>query len=186
SFNRRVIEPHLADKKQPLSLVFAIPDHPWVDTADGAAVRIAMTVGRGGELVGSRQEVVGEDPRGEAPTVSLLERRGFILPDLAVGPNVAAARTLKANEGVSNRGVIPHGEGMTVTEDVARSLGVGTVTGLVDRIRPYLNGRDLTQRSRGVRVIDMYGLDVDEVRDRFPAVYQWLYDRVKPERDQNK
>ncbi|MFZ4626523.1 MAG: DNA methyltransferase, partial [Rhodoferax sp.] len=25
-------------------LVFAIPDHPWVDSADGAAVRIAMTV----------------------------------------------------------------------------------------------------------------------------------------------
>ena len=30
-----------------LSLVFAIPDHPVVDSADGAAVRIAMTVGRG-------------------------------------------------------------------------------------------------------------------------------------------
>src|SRR3546814_900909 len=33
SFNRRVLEPHLSDKKQPLSLVFAIPDHPWVDSA---------------------------------------------------------------------------------------------------------------------------------------------------------
>src|SRR5690606_10835058 len=62
SFNRRVLEPHLADKKLPLSLVFAIPDHPWVDTADGAAVRIAMTVGRGGGLVGSRPEVVGAGP----------------------------------------------------------------------------------------------------------------------------
>ena len=29
----------------PISLVFAIPDHPWVDSANGAAVRIAMTVG---------------------------------------------------------------------------------------------------------------------------------------------
>ena len=35
-----------------LSLVFAIPDHPWVDSADGAAVRIAMTVGEGGERPG--------------------------------------------------------------------------------------------------------------------------------------
>ena len=26
-------------------LTFAIPDHPWVDSANGAAVRIAMTVG---------------------------------------------------------------------------------------------------------------------------------------------
>src|SRR5690606_34057370 len=45
TFNRRILESHLSDSKQPLSLVFAIPDHPWVDTADGAAVRIAMTVG---------------------------------------------------------------------------------------------------------------------------------------------
>ncbi len=32
------------DSKQPVALVFAIPDHPWVDSANGAAVRIAMTV----------------------------------------------------------------------------------------------------------------------------------------------
>jgi hypothetical protein len=35
-------------------------------------------------------------------------------------------------------------------------------------------------------VIDLYGLGIDEVRSRFPEVYQWLMDRVKPERDQNK
>ena len=28
-----------------LVLTFAVPDHPWVDSGDGAAVRIAMTVG---------------------------------------------------------------------------------------------------------------------------------------------
>ena len=43
TFNRRVLEHHLHGEP-PLSLRFAIPDHPWVDTADGAAVRIAMTV----------------------------------------------------------------------------------------------------------------------------------------------
>ena len=32
------------NEKKPLSLVFAIPDHPWVDASEGA-VRIAMTVG---------------------------------------------------------------------------------------------------------------------------------------------
>ncbi len=35
-------------KAAPLSLLFVIPDHPWVDTAEGAAVRIAMTVGVAG------------------------------------------------------------------------------------------------------------------------------------------
>jgi hypothetical protein len=42
TFNRRVVQNQLS---QSLALAFAIPDHPWVDTADGAAVRIAMTVG---------------------------------------------------------------------------------------------------------------------------------------------
>ncbi len=44
TFSRRVLERHLGGKP-PLSLAFAIPDHPWVDSANGAAVRIAMTVG---------------------------------------------------------------------------------------------------------------------------------------------
>ena len=37
-FNRVVIE------EAKSRLLFAIPDHPWVDGVDGAAVRIAMTV----------------------------------------------------------------------------------------------------------------------------------------------
>lgn len=35
-------------------------------------------------------------------------------------------------------------------------------------------------------VIDLLGLSEDEVRQRFPAVYQHLLDRVKPTREQNK
>src|SRR5690606_17567017 len=34
SFNRRATDPHLGDARNPLSLVFAIPDHPWLDTGD--------------------------------------------------------------------------------------------------------------------------------------------------------
>ena len=32
-------------------------------------------------------------------------------------------------------------------------------------------------------VIDMYPLSSDEVRDRFPKVYQYIAERVKPERE---
>jgi hypothetical protein len=46
TFNRRVVQAAL--DRGPASLAFAIPDHPWVDSADGAAVRIAMTVGSAG------------------------------------------------------------------------------------------------------------------------------------------
>ncbi len=44
TFNRRVMQPFLEGDTAPLILTFAIPDHPWVDAAEGAAVRIAMTV----------------------------------------------------------------------------------------------------------------------------------------------
>ena len=51
-FSRRVVERHLTEKK-PLSLLMAIPDHPWMKSADKAAVRIAMTVGAAGKRDGA-------------------------------------------------------------------------------------------------------------------------------------
>ena len=59
TFNRRVLERHL-HAEPPLSLRFAIPDHPWVDTADGAAVRIAMTVASAGTHNGQLLKVASE------------------------------------------------------------------------------------------------------------------------------
>ena len=52
-------------------------------------------------------------------------------------------------------------------------------------IRSYRNGRNLTAAARDLRVIDLYGMTEDQVRNEFPAVYQWVLERVKPERDQN-
>ncbi len=34
-------------------------------------------------------------------------------------------------------------------------------------------------------MIDAFGLTAEQLRAQFPAVYQWLLERVKPERDQN-
>lgn len=48
-----------------------------------------------------------------------------------------------------------------------------------------MNGRDLTGHSRNMMVIDLFGLSEADVRQRFPEVYQWLLERVKPEREQN-
>jgi hypothetical protein len=108
-----------------------------------------------------------------------------IHPDLTIGPNTAAAVPLKANEGLSCPGVKLHGAGFIVTPEEARKLGLGRVPGLDRHIREYRNGRDLTARARGVMVIDLFGLSGEEVRRSFPAAYQWVFDRVKPERDQN-
>ena len=183
TFNRRVLERHLT-AAEPLSLLFAIPDHPWVDSADGAQVRIGMTVAQAGELPGALDRVVSERPgQGEGLEVELERAEGRIHADLRIGANVAAALGLRANQGISSPGVKLHGAGFIVTPEEAVALGLGRLPGLERHIRAYLNGRDLTQSPRGVLVIDLFGLSAEEVRGRYPEVYQWVLERVKPERD---
>ena len=185
TFQRRVITPHLADSTTPASLVFAIPDHPWVDSANGAAVRIAMTVARSGQCEGRLLRVVSEKPGdGEgAARVAFSERYGLIHTDLTIGPNTTCAFALEATKGLSCRGVSLHGAGFIVTPEKAQDLGLGKNPGLERHIRLYRNGRDINQHSRDVMVIDLFGLPAEEVRERFPAVYQHLLDHVKSQRE---
>lgn len=189
TFNRRVIQHHMNDAEKALSLRFAIPDHPWVDSADAAAVRIAMTVGtpatagKEGTLATVAHESEGEDG---SIKVELTKQTGEIHSNLVIGANVASAVPLQANGDLSCPGVKLHGSGFIISREEASNLGLGTILGLEKHIREYRNGKDLTERPRDVMVIDLFGLDAEQVRNRFPAVYQWVYDRVKPERDQNK
>ncbi len=186
TLNRQVLEQHLSAPKKPLSLVFAIPDHPWVDAGDGAAVRIAMTVAAPGAVPGRLLTVTDErkgEREAEGRPVTLSGEVGKIHANLRIGADVAGAKPLRANAGISSPGVKLHGAGFIVTPAEARALGLGTVPGLEAHIRTYRNGRDLTASPRGVMVIDLFGLSEAEVRNRFPAVYQCLADRVRPERD---
>ena len=89
-FPRRVIERHLGQRK-PLSLVMAVPDHPWMKSADKAAVRIAMTVGEAGNGEGALRRVISESELNtDAPKVVLKELVGKIRPDLRVGADVTS------------------------------------------------------------------------------------------------
>ncbi|MEJ5209576.1 DNA methyltransferase [Denitratimonas sp. CY0512] len=187
SFNRRVIEPHLADKKQPLSLVFAIPDHPWVDTADGAAVRIAMTVGLpAAQRSGLLQVSVSEESVSDGElAVKLDSRRGRINEDLTVGTNLSAAIRLLANRGLALRGITLVGAGFVVDRTQAEQFWAVSSPSIRHLVRPFFNGRDLTQTPREAFVVDLFGLSEEEARNKAPALYQWLLDRVKPEREQN-
>jgi hypothetical protein len=186
SFQRRVIERYLRGKS-PLSLVLAIPDHPWTKaTSDAAAVRIAMTVVRAGTIEGSLQQVVRETGLDtDAPVIDFISSTGPINADLTIGANVAECHPLRANEGLCSRGVQLFGSGFMITPGQAEALGLGRRAGLESYIRIHRNGRDLTARPRDMMVIDLFGLDAVEVRDRFPEVYQYLLTTVKPERDVN-
>lgn len=185
TFNRRVIE--VEQTAEPaLQIAFAIPDHPWVDNAQGAAVRIAMSVGSATATTGRLLVVTSEAALGDGEVqVSLAEQQGDIHADLRIGADVARAQALLSNGGLSSPGVKLHGAGFIVTRAEASALGLGSIPGLEHHIREYRNGRDLAATSRDVLVIDLYGLDVDAARQRFPATYQRVLERVKPERDQN-
>jgi hypothetical protein len=151
-----------------------------VDSADGAAVRIAMTVGVMGSGEGRLLTVVDERAGGgDGLEVQTVERLGVIHADLTIGANVSSAQALQANAGVSSPGFKLHGAGFIVSPEDTAKLEADAP------IKPYRNGKDLTDRPRGVKVIDLFGHTAEEVRARWPATYQWLLERVKPERDHN-
>ena len=178
TFNRRVVQTAL-DKGT--HLLMAIADHPWGKNTDDAAVRIAMTVLALGAGEGSVFAVTHEQPNEEGESVvELVEKTGLIHADLSIGANVAATRALRAMQGISSNGLMLAGSGFILTQEQAQALGPCPL------IHPYRNGRDLTDKSRGVLVIDAFGLDAETLRTQHPAVYQWLLEHVKPERDANR
>lgn len=185
-FLRRVMERHLSSKPG-LSIVFAIPDHPWIKGTPGAAaVRIAMTVAAKGRSDGLLREVIAESGLdSDEPQLSFSARHGRINSDLSIGADVTAAVKLSAGAGLAHDGVKLHGSGFILRKAEAEQLGFGTRPGLERHIRPYRNGRDLTAHSRDLMVIDLFGVSAEDARRAFPEVYQHLLDTVKPERDRN-
>lgn len=181
TFSRRVIERH-AKAKAPLSLVYAVPDHPWMKASDKAAVRIAMTVAEAGESEGVLAEVVAEaDLNTDTPKVDLRKAEGKITGKLSLGADLSRTRNLWSNKDLAYKGYMPWGKGFIIPADhvVARELQKNAPKSLM----AYLNGRDLAQRPRGVFAIDLFGWDIDEVKRRLPKTFQHLFDTVKPERD---
>ncbi len=163
-------------------------------------MRIAMTVAARGTIEGMLLNVADER---EAPErIEFTGRGGIIGSDLRVGADLTSTIALKANDRICSPGIKLHGNGFIVTPQEAAALDPESVaiargtTGLPARIRnghgdepqvifDYRNGRDLASRPRDAMVIDLYGLNEAEVRDRYPAVYQHLLATVKPHRDTN-
>ena len=119
----------------------------------------------------------------DTPQVELEIKKGKIQSNITIGANLSLTRPLLANEAISSR---LHGKGCIVTATQAVALGLGKVEGLEQYIRHYRHGKDIADRPRGVKVVDLFGTDIDKVRTEYPAVYQHILTLVKPERDHNK
>ncbi len=175
-FNRRVLEAHMGGK-QAVSLAFAIPNHPWVDEADGASVRISMTVARNGTGPGVLLNVTDES---QAPDLIQFRMRiGNIYSDLTIGAAVVDAKPLKANDKIASNGCALNGAGFILDRESAEILTAGT-DAMCLVVKPYRNGRDLMASPRMAFVIDLFGHTEKEVQDRWPAIYQHVALNVKP------
>ncbi|ABD56142.1 hypothetical protein Jann_3225 [Jannaschia sp. CCS1] len=182
TFSRRVIEHHLK-AKAPLSLVYAVPDHPWMKASDKAAVRIAMTVAEPGESEGVLAEVVAEaDLNTDTPKVDLRKAEGKVTAKLTLGADLSRMRPLWSQKALGHKGFMPYGKAFWVDAQRARAFGLGRTENAENYIKPYINGRDLNQHSRGKLVLDFHGLNDKEVAERFPAAYQHLAEFSRPVR----
>src|SRR5690554_4881852 len=183
SFSRKVVENSFS-RNPGLNISFVVPDHPWVDSSDGAAVRVTLTtVGKYIER-GLISKVISETPTGDDEiSVQLSHEHGLITPNLTIGVDPGKASELKANSQMACVGYQLTGKGFILEKPQAMLFGASSDTS--KRIRPLMTGRDITQSPRNLYAIDLYGLTSQEVMEEHPTLYQWVLQHVKPERDQN-
>ena len=187
TFNRKVLEPHLADPKSGLSLIYAIPDHPWVDSGDGAAVRIAMTVAEkskaNGRLLTVTEEVKGQT-EAEGRLVRFDIQKGKIFADLRIGANLLSACALKANGSLCSVGYQLTGKGFLVPPEQRAEIMAARPHS--DKyIKPWTNGLGIQRHVEPMWAIDVGELSLAELQSGLPEIFQHLSDTVRPERAQN-
>ncbi|MEP6520122.1 class I SAM-dependent DNA methyltransferase [Microcoleus vaginatus FACHB-2002] len=182
---RKVIDFHLS-QKNPIRLIFAIPDHPWAD--GGAAVTVAMT---GVELKDNKKnakspilglllnEGEGDNPEDKADLVKLIFKAvDLIFSNLKIGIDVTKSHSLKSNLDITSKGFELGGLGFIVPPDNIKILER-------EIIHSFLTGRDLAQSPEERYVIDVNHLSEQELELKYPKTYQWLIENVKPVRDIN-
>lgn len=184
-FSRKVV----ADLMEPpnrLRLAFAIPNHPWVDNSDGAAVRVGLTVAGAGFHAGTLATVTNELPGADGEVeVRLNSEAGTLTPSLTLDQDLHASSALQANSGLSCVGYQLTGKGFVLTADEAKRFAADG-GGTSSLIRPLLTGRDITQTNRGLFAVDLFGLDQQSLQTTYPHLFQHVFDRVYPERMQNR
>jgi hypothetical protein len=183
--SRKVVERFLSRQT---SIIFAVADHPWVDSSDGANVRVSMTVGSGGSSDGDLMIIAREKPELDGSiSLETTTVRGRLHADLRLGANIAAAssQALRSNENLAFMGITPVGDGFRMTEDDLQSLKIDAQQ-LPPVVRPFLTGRELSQKSQNQFIVDFFGLSEEAARTLYPKLYQWIADRVMPERLQNR
>ena len=180
AFNRPVVDGLTLGR-----IVFAIANHPWIDAGEGADVRIAMTVCSRDDGSTVLEEVTAEEPiadgQGERAVWTTRQVGVHISSGLSTGTNVHETRALQSNVGLACPGVQLSGQGF-VLDAAALPQFLGHDK---EVLKKYLTGSELNTRPKNRWVIDTFGFSEQSLRERHPAVYQYLVTHVLPERSHN-
>ena len=180
SFNQSVVAKHVDGDSMFIS--YAIPDHPWVDSADGASIRISMSVCDTKSTEGVIDLVVAEKSLNDGEVdIEVSTKKGLILPNLKIGANVNSCSELKANYGLCTVGYQLTGSGFIIDKETLAGLPTLEKSRIFERLR----GGEITGKAERQFAIDVCDLSEAQLRAEYPTLYQHLYHEVKPVRDQN-
>jgi hypothetical protein len=158
------------------TVIWACPDHPWVEEADGAAVRVALTV------VGEPRSfatLATIDPRTDAVRMRTVARLGPTLGTVA-DLGGAVEQPLVSNKGLAAFGFLLAGRGFVVQGSEVSKLSKHEP----EVIKTLIGGKDVVNRPRDRSVIDFGTMELEEAR-AYPLAFTVVTDRVKPSRDAN-
>ena len=147
--------------KETGDIFFARSDDPWI--LSGAAVHISF---------------VGQDNGSEIDRQADGQPTTSINPNLTTGIDLSKARQLPENMGIAFQGPVKVGA-FDISPDLAtRFFASPNPDGRpnTDVVRPWVNGRDITERSR-----DMYIIDFDELPMTEAALYEAPFEYVRRE-----
>ncbi len=163
---------HVLDRiKESGDIFFARSDDPWI--LSGANVHISF---------------VGQDSGGEAERQLDGRMVASITSGLRAGVDLAQARRLRENRGISFIGDVKGGS--FDIDDAAANLMLRSPNpdGRSNRevVRPWVNGADITGRSRGMWIVD-FPLDAPEsLAALWEAPFEYVRRVVRPEREAGK
>lgn len=183
-FSRKVTAAHLLSRN-PASIVFAIPNHPWVDNADGADVRVAFSVIEAGSKSGLLMtEATSEWVDEGYWSLTFTQEVGKISSHFTVGPQIGEAVELRANLGLCSVGYQLTGDGFRLAGENLLVVEAGTSAPLV---KPFTSARTITasQTLLAGKVIDACSLSESELRESYRDAYNHLLNYVEPVRRTN-
>ncbi len=165
-FNRSV----LTRIKETGNIFEAVSDKDWI--LDGATVHISIICFDDG--TDTRRSLDG------APVSS-------IHSDLTAGIELTRAQRLATNSGITFQGVTKVGD-FDISEDVALAMmAQGNPHGRPnsDVIRRWINGADITQRSRNMWIIDFGDMSLEQAA-LYEAPFEYIDAHVRPQRERSR